>query len=117
MDPNTANPNTQPQQAAAPATSQSVSPQSMTPPTRDRGLEMVIPINRSGWALAAGYVALFSIPFVFLAPIGVALGIVGLVDLKKNPSRAGRGRCWFAVIYGGLTMVLVAVVLIASAMK
>ncbi len=38
---------------------------------RDRGLEMVIPINRSGWSIAAGYVALFNIPFVFMAPIGL----------------------------------------------
>lgn len=117
MDPNTTNPSTPPQQVAAPVVPQSVPVQPVAPPPRDRGLEMVIPINRSGWALAAGYVALFSVPFVFLAPIGVILGIVGLLDLRKNPSRAGRGRCWFAIIYGGLVMVLVAVGLVASAIR
>lgn len=132
MDPNTTNPSTPPQPVATPVAPQSVPPQPMAqqsmppqpmgsqpvaPPERNRGLEMVMPINRSGWALAAGYVALFSIPFVFLAPVAVILGIIGLLDLKKNPSRAGRGRCWFAVIYGGLTIVLSAIVLILSAMN
>lgn len=82
---------------------------------RDRGLEMVIPINRSGWSIAAGYVALFNIPFVFMAPIALILGIVGLKDIKKNPSRAGRGRCWFAVIYSIIAIVLFAVIIAFAA--
>lgn len=80
-------------------------------PERNRGLEMVIPINRSGWSIAAGYVALFNIPFIFMAPIAIVLGILGLKDIQKNPNRAGRGRCWFAIIYGGVTVLLFGVVL------
>ena len=60
----------------------------------------MIPINRSGWAIAAGYVALFTIPFVFVGPIAILLGILGLNAIKKNPGKVGKGRCWFALIYG-----------------
>jgi len=71
-------------------------------PTETHVLEAFIPINRSGIAIAAGYVALFTIPFIFVGPIAVALGIIGLVKNKNNPAKKGKGRLWFAVIYGGI---------------
>lgn len=76
-----------------------------TPPpqktTEQKVLEMTIPINRSGWAIAAGYVALFSFPFVFLGPVALILGIVGLLDARKKQLK-GNGRSIFAIIYGGV---------------
>lgn len=67
----------------------------------DKVLEWVIPINRSGWAIAAGYVALFSFPILVVAPIALVLGIVGLIDANKKQIR-GKGRATFAIVYGGL---------------
>ncbi len=99
------------------APSQQPAPQ--TPP-RDKLLEVVIPINRSGWSVAAGYVALFVIPFVFLGPVAIGLGLVSLADIKKHPERAGRGRTWFAIIYGSFgTLLLIGWVylLVAAANK
>lgn len=63
-------------------------------------MEWVLPVNRSGWAIAAGYVALFNFPFVFLAPISLVLGIIALVSLKHHPGKRGYGRAIFAIVYG-----------------
>lgn len=71
---------------------------------RQRGLEFVIPINRNPLAVAAGYVALFNIPFIVTAPVALGLGIAALVSLRKHPEKAGRGRAWFAVIYSAIVM-------------
>lgn len=84
-------------------------------PQRDKGMEMILPVNRSGWSIAAGYVALFNLPFIFFAPIGVILGIIALRDIKKNPQRAGRGRAWFAIIYGFVSMA--ALILLLSSLR
>ncbi len=80
--------------------------QEPVPPSRDKTLEMIVPIDRSAWAIAAGYVALFTIPFVIVGPIALGLGLASLSNLKKNPDQAGRGRTWFAIIYGGFGTVL-----------
>jgi hypothetical protein len=74
-------------------------PVSSTP--NQNTLEHIIPINRSVWAIIAGYVALFSI-LMFPAPIAVILGVIALQDLKKKPTLKGKGRAWFAIIFGGL---------------
>ena len=94
-------------------------PQNGAPPTYwapprttdDAVVEWLVPINRSGLAVAAGYVALLSFPVLFAAPVGVLLGFLALNDLKRNPHRRGRGRAWFAIVYGGLGTVALLLVL------
>jgi hypothetical protein len=57
----------------------------------ESGLAYVLPIGRSGWAIAAGYVGLFSlIPFVCYA--GLIVSIVAARDLKRRPEKRGWGR-------------------------
>ena len=72
----------------------------------DRGLAWILPVHRSGLAIAAGYVALFGIFIFVLAPVALVLGIFALRDLKRNPGRLGHGRAWFAIIAGGIVTVL-----------
>jgi hypothetical protein len=62
----------------------------------------LVPINRSGWAIAAGYVALFGIIPIGISLIAMILGIIGLIDIKKHPEKLGRGRCIFALIVGAI---------------
>jgi hypothetical protein len=62
----------------------------------DKLLEWVVPINRSGLAVAAGYFALL------VPPIGVLLGILALRDIHRDPQKLGKGRAWFAIVYGGI---------------
>jgi hypothetical protein len=83
----------------------------------DQSLKYILPINRNGVAIAAGYVALFSFPILFLAPIALMLGIIAMVQLKKTPTKGGRGRALFAIIYGGIFTLALATIVITYLVK
>ena len=69
-------------------------------------LQWVLPVGRSGLAIAAGYLGLFSlIPFV--GPVAVVVGILALRDIKRNPKKIGKGRAWFGIVMGTLTSLLI----------
>ena len=77
------------------------------PASDDKLLAWAIPINRSGLAIAAGYVALLTLPVLIAGPIAVLLGILAFRDIKRHPEKLGKGRALFAIIYGGFgTLVL-----------
>lgn len=61
-------------------------------------VKYLVPIGRSGLAIAAGYVALLG-TLVIPAPLGIILGILALRDIKKHPEKLGKARAWFAIIY------------------
>jgi len=67
----------------------------------DAGMRILLPIGRSWWAIAAGYLGLFSL-LILPAPLALICGIIGIIDIRKNPEKHGMGRCIFAVIIGGL---------------
>jgi hypothetical protein len=69
------------------------------PEQRDRSSEWLLPVNRTGLSIAAGYAGLFSILLVF-APIALILGVLALQDLAHKPDVGGRGRAWFGLIAG-----------------
>ena len=73
-------------------------------PRGDDGLGLIVPINvRNGWALASGYLGIFSF---FLGPFfGVPAIATGIVALGR-PHLGGRGRAWTGIVLGGLTTVL-----------
>jgi len=71
----------------------------------NQALSMVLPINRSGWAIAAGYLALFSV-LCLPAPFALFCGIMALRDLKRQPHLQGAGRAWFGIVMGSLGTVL-----------
>jgi hypothetical protein len=87
----------------------------LPPPPRgdsNESLKWVLPVGRSGFAIAAGYLGLFSI-LILPAPIALVIGILALRDLKKNPALGGAGRAWFGIIAGGLgTLFLVVMLLV-----
>jgi Protein of unknown function (DUF2510) len=68
-------------------------------PPRDRSMEVLLPVNRTAWSIAAGYAGLFSILLVF-APLALILGVIALIDLTHKPDVGGRGRAWFGLIAG-----------------
>jgi len=82
----------------------------------DEGLQYVIPINTSGLAIAAGYVGLISV-LCFPAPFALLLGILALVQLKKNPKLHGKGRAIFAIVMGGLFTILPVILLLLGALS
>jgi Protein of unknown function (DUF2510) len=71
------------------------------PAAPDPALKWLVPVNRSGLAIAAGYVGLASILLVF-APLAILLGVLALADLRTKPGVGGRGRAWFAIVSGTL---------------
>jgi hypothetical protein len=84
------------------------------PPRSDsnESLKWVLPVGRSGLAIAAGYLGLFSI-LILPAPISLVVGILAVRDLKKNPTLGGAGRAWFGIIAGGLgTLFLLAMLVV-----
>ena len=77
------------------------------------GMRMILPVGRSGLAIAAGYAGLFSI-LLFPAPIALLLGILAILDIRRNPEKHGMGRAVFALIMGGIFSVLLLVFILSS---
>ncbi|MBN2183131.1 MAG: DUF4190 domain-containing protein [Sedimentisphaerales bacterium] len=77
----------------------------------NQAMRMLIPIDRSGLAIAAGYLGLVSIVVVF-APIALLLGILAIRDIKKHPEKHGMGRAVFGVVMGGIFTVFLLVYII-----
>ena len=65
------------------------------------GVRWALPVGRSGWAIAAGYVGLFAV-LLIPAPVALILGIVAIVDIRRHPKRHGMGRAIFGVAMGAL---------------
>ncbi|HJZ54471.1 MAG TPA: DUF4190 domain-containing protein [Gemmataceae bacterium] len=65
----------------------------------DPAMRYLLPVNTSVLAILAGYAGLFAVLCV-PAPIALVLGILALVQLKKNPELHGHGRAIFAIVMG-----------------
>jgi len=79
----------------------------------DPVMRFVLPVGRSLWAVAAGYVGLFSV-LLIPAPLALLLGIVAIVDIKRHPKKHGMGRAVFAVVMGALFTVGLAFVVLRA---
>ena len=86
----------------------------------DVGMRLLLPVGRSGWAIAAGYAGLFAL-LLFPAPIALILGIIGWRDIRRSKGTAeplhGMGRVVFALITGGLGTAVLLVGLASMLMK
>lgn len=72
------------------------------PPTdmgQDPLMRAILPVGRSGWAIAAGYLGLFSVLLVF-APFALLTGVLAVVDIRRHPKRHGMGRAVFGIVMG-----------------
>jgi hypothetical protein len=85
------------------------------PPPRpigdDAGMRLLLPVGRSGWAIAAGYLGLISV-LLLPAPLAVLCGILAIRDIKKHPDRHGMGRAIFGLVLGGLGTILLVAMLV-----
>ncbi len=76
----------------------------------DFGMRMLLPVGRSAWAIAAGYLGLFSL-VILPAPISLVVSIIAIRDVRKSRSspkpKHGMGRAVFGLVMGILgTLVL-----------
>jgi hypothetical protein len=74
---------------------------------------MLLPIGRSGWAIASGYLGLFSVLFV-PAPFALLTGILAVVDIRKHSEKHGMGRAVFGIVMGALGTIGLMAVIITS---
>lgn len=79
------------------------------------GMGLILPVNVSGWAIASGYLGLFSV-LALPAPLAVITGILAVMDLKKHPNKRGWVRAIVGLVLGGLGTIVLAftVLLIAT---
>jgi hypothetical protein len=81
------------------------------------GIRLLIPVGRSGWAIAAGYLGLFS--FVLIpAPISLIVSFIAIRDIRRSTGTAkvkhGMGRAIFGLVMGILGTLALAAILITS---
>src|SRR5262249_54253762 len=71
----------------------------------EEAVKWLIPIGRSGWAVASGYLGLLAcFPYVGLL-FGICAVITGWLALrhaKRNPKMGGRGRAIFGIVLGSV---------------
>jgi len=83
----------------------------------DAGIRLLLPVGRSGWAIAAGYLGLFSL-VVFPAPLALIISIVAILDIRRSKGspkpKHGMGRAIFGLIMGLLGTGILIVVAVAS---
>jgi hypothetical protein len=78
----------------------------------DAGMRMLLPVGRSGWAIASGYLGLISVLLV-PAPFALLTGILAIVEMRRNPRVHGMGRAIFGIIMGTLGTAALAIVAVA----
>jgi uncharacterized protein DUF4190/uncharacterized protein DUF2510 len=81
--------------------------------TDDTVVHWLLPVGRSGWAIAAGYAGLFAF-LIFPAPIALGLGVTALFDLHRHPELGGRGRAIFGTVIGALGTALLLFALLSG---
>lgn len=70
----------------------------------------LLPVGRSGWAIAAGYLGLFSL-LLAPAPLAIAAGLLALADMRRHPEKLGMGRTVFGLVMGALGTVALVILL------
>jgi hypothetical protein len=78
----------------------------------DAGMRMLLPVGRSGWAIAAGYLGLFSLFGGCVGPIAIVISIIAIRDIKTHPDRHGMGRAIFGLVLGIVGTIMLALILI-----
>lgn len=91
----------------------------MTGPQRpledDPLMRMVLPVGRSVWAIAAGYLGLISV-LLIPAPFAVLTGILAIREIRRDPKKHGLGRAIFGIVMGSLGTAVLLLVLVLLAM-
>ena len=57
----------------------------------DAAMRILLPVNRSGYSIIAGYLGLISI-LLIPAPFALLFGFLGIRDIKNNDEKHGMGR-------------------------
>lgn len=95
-------------------------PRSARAPEDDATMRMLVPIGRSGWAIAAGYLGLISV-LLLPAPVAIAVSLVAIGDVRKSRAdpkpRRGMGRAVFGLIMGVLGTIALLVLIVSASSR
>jgi hypothetical protein len=83
----------------------------------DAGMRLLLPVGRSGWAIAAGYLGLFSL-IVVPAPLALVVSLIAIRDIRRSqrgpkPKR-GMGRAVFGLVMGVLGTALLLMIALGA---
>jgi hypothetical protein len=78
----------------------------------DAAMRWLLPVGRSPWAIAAGYLGLFSILGVF-GPFAIVAGLLGVRQIRNNERLHGLGRAIFGIVAGTLATVIYLLIFIS----
>ena len=81
----------------------------------DAAMRLVLPVGRSGWAIAAGYLGLFSLLGIF-GPPALVCGLLAIRDIRQHPEKHGLGRAWFGIVMGILGSIAVVAAIVMALM-
>ncbi|MSU76821.1 MAG: DUF4190 domain-containing protein [Gemmataceae bacterium] len=71
----------------------------------DAGMRMLLPVGRSAWAIAAGYLAFFSV-LCIPSPFALLAGLMAVREIRRDPTKHGMGRAIFGILMGGIGSIL-----------
>ena len=71
----------------------------------DTDMRMLLPVGQSKYAIAAGYLGLFSVLGIF-APFALLFGILAVMDIKKDKDKHGMGRAVFGIVMGIIFLIV-----------
>jgi hypothetical protein len=80
----------------------------------DAGMRLLLPVGRSPWAIAAGYLGLVAlVPVIGLVagPAAIICAILAFRDMKRDPRLHGMGRAVTGIVLGGIGFIFSLVVL------
>ena len=101
----------------APAPPPPPAPRVYTAPSTSPGdsvvMRAILPVGRSGWAIASGYLGLFCI-FPLFGIAALVTGILGVRAIRGNRKLHGMGRCTFGIVMGGLSTAFYTWIMLSS---
>lgn len=80
-------------------------------PSNDAGLSAIVPFNQSGWAIASGYLGLFSFLIPLLGPVAIITGVLALRAVRRTPGLGGTVRAVIGIILGAITTLLMGLII------
>ncbi|MDX8383055.1 MAG: DUF4190 domain-containing protein [Ghiorsea sp.] len=71
----------------------------------DSAMRILLPVGRSSYAVAAGYLAFFSwVPII--GQLAIICGVLGIREIKSDKEKHGMGRAWFGIILGAIFTII-----------
>ena len=76
-------------------------------------MRILLPVNRSGYAIVAGYLGIVSI-LLIPAPCALLFGFLGIRDIRSNDEKHGMGRAIFGIVMGAIFSILLLIFIFSS---